>query len=391
MARICMLAFTQYLSDSRVRREAEALTGRGDEVDFIGLIEPLHDNVRICNGVRIYPISVVRYRGKSILAYLFKYLNFFVKAFFLIAYLFHKRRYEIVQVHTMPDFMAFAALIPRMLGAKIILDVHELMPELYMSKFGLSEHHFLIRFVTLIERLSIAFAHKAIAVHVPHRDALVRHGSPKDKFSVLLNLPDPAIFSRSENRRHNVDGKFRLVYHGTISPRHGLEVAFRAIGLAKKHIPGLEFYVIGEGDDREQLLERLDELELNDCIKFSRGRVPLKKLPALIEQADLGIVPISYDPFTKYMLPVKLMEYLKLGIPVVVARTRTIETYFDDTMVRYFGPGNAKELANHIVDLYKNEHKRELLVSNSERFNRAFSWNDQKETYYSLIDSLVLQ
>jgi glycosyltransferase involved in cell wall biosynthesis len=371
-----------------VRREAEALTGRGDEVDFICLHEPLDDTVRVCNGVRIYPISVVRYRGKSILVYLFKYLIFFVQAFFLIAHLFHKRRYEIVQVHTMPDFMAFAALVPRMLGAKIILDVHDLMPELYMSKFGLSENHPLIRFITIIERLSIAFAHKAIAVHVPHRDALVRHGNPKEKFIVVLNLPDAVIFSRSENLRYKRDGKLRLVYHGTISRRHGIDVAFRAIALAKNQVQNIEFSVIGDGDDRQRLIALASEMGLSDHIRFSHGRVPLDELPARIKRADLGIVSILYDPFTRYMLPVKLMEYLRLGIPVIVSRTKTIETYFDDTMVRYFEPGNAKELANHIVDLYKNRHKRESLVSNAERFNRKFTWESQKAIYYDLMDSL---
>jgi glycosyltransferase involved in cell wall biosynthesis len=383
-----MLAYTHYRFDGRVRREAEALTRRGDKVDFICLRENSQETIRVYNGVNFFPLSVQKYRGNSTGIYLLTYFSFFVRAFFLLTFLQLRRRYDIVQVHTMPDFLVFAALVPKLLGAKIILDMHDLMPELYISKFGVNVNHALIKLITWCERRSVAFAQKAIAVHIPHRDVLVRHGTPKEKFTILLNLPDSKIFSRARNTQRVADGKFRLFYHGTIAKRHGIDVAIRAVALAKKHIANIEFSIIGDGDDRERLVRIVDEMGLSDCVKFSDGPVPLQELPFHIKQADIGIVPILRDSFTRYQLPVKLLEYVGLGIPVISSRTETLEFYFDETMSRYFQPGDEVELASHIVDLYNNPQKREYLISNAERFNKEFSWESQTAVYYDLIDSL---
>ena len=388
MAKICMVAFSYYATDSRTSRQSEALIQRGDEVDVVCLKEAEEWMMRNDDGVNFFPISIKKYRGDSHVVYLIKYFSFFVLTFFLLTFLYFKKRYDIFQVHTLPDFLVFAALVPKLFGAKIILDVHELMPELYASKFGLSERHPLIKFITWVERRSIDFADKAIAVHLPHRDILVKHGSPLKKFSISLNLPDPQIFSRTKNSTRQVDGIFRLIYHGTIARRHGLEVAFRALRAAREELPAFEFHVMGDGDDLERLIGLVKDLELVDCVKFA-GRVPLKEIPSRIMQAHLGIVPILYDAFTRYMLPVKLMEYVRLGIPVIASRTETMEVYFDETMVRYFQPGNERELALHIVDLYQNPQKRDLLARNAEKFNNQFSWESQKKEYYDLMDSLL--
>ena len=383
-----MIAFTHYSIDSRVRREAEALVSRGDEVDCICCHEEALKKKRNLNGVRLFQLPVTKYRGGSTVSYLFSYLSFFVQAAFLVTFLQFKKKYHIVQVHTMPDFLVFATLIPKALGAKIILDVHDLMPELYMSKFEVNEKHLLTKFIKWIEQRSIAFAHEAIAVHIPHRDILVKHGNPKEKFTIVLNLADPKVFGRVENIQRITDGKFRLIYHGTIAKRHGLDIAIRAVALAKKNIHNIEFSIIGAGDDCERLIGIVDEMGLENCVRLTNGSVLLEEIPQRIMQADVAIVPVLRDPFTRYQLPVKVLEYIWLGIPVISSRSDTLEFYFDKKMIRYFNPGDESELANHILDLHDNPEKREHLVANAKRFNEKFSWDSQKIAYYKLIDSL---
>jgi glycosyltransferase involved in cell wall biosynthesis len=386
MAAICMIAYTFYASDPRVRREAEALVARGDTVDFICLKEE-NSEQRDYHGVRLYPISAGRYRGSRTLVYLLKYASFFLRTFFFVSYLFWKKRYDIVQVHTMPDFLVFAAAVPKLFGAKIVLDVHDLMPELYICKFKLDWRHPVIRLITWVERRSIAFAHRAIAVHAAHRDALVSHGNPLKKFSILLNLPDPRVF-QSEGSAERADGKFRLVYHGTVARRHGLEIGLKAIKLVKDKIPELEFLVIGEGDDLDRIKSLAGEMRLNSSVKFL-GRMGVEKLPKHLRQVDVGLVPILYDEFTRYMLPLKLLEYVGMEIPVIVSRTETIEEYFDDTMVRFIKPGDENELAEAILDLYRDPRLRSRLVSNAARFNAQYNWDEHKKVYFDLVDSLL--
>jgi glycosyltransferase involved in cell wall biosynthesis len=391
MARVCMVAYAPYPVDTRIRREAEALADRGDEVDVICLKEKGRENTQTFNGVRSFQLPIDKYRGSSAARYLLQYTLFFLAASLRLTSRHLKQRYQVIQVHTMPDFMVFVALVPRLLGAKVVLDVHDLMPELYQTKFSLRESHWLIRFITWMERRSIGFAHRAIAVHRPHLDALSNHGNSAEKFIILPNLPDPRIFSKQARSDTQHDGKFVLIYHGTVTRRHGLRVALRAVSQVKKEIKGLRFWIFGVGEDLPHLNSLARELDLSDCVYISEGMIPIDELIPVILEADVGIVPILNDEFTKYMLPTKLLEYVALGIPVICSRTETIEAYFDDSMIQYVESGNADDLAQKVLDLYRNPSKRKTLASNADRFNRDYNWEVVKQRYYQLIDDLSRQ
>jgi glycosyltransferase involved in cell wall biosynthesis len=384
-----MVAYTHYPTDSRVRREAESLVGRGDTVDFLCLGTEDNKDSELYNGVRLIKIKINRYRGSNALMYITSYMQFFLVSAVMLIKLQLKNRYQVIQIHTMPDFMVFVAIIPKLLGAKVLLDVHDLMPELYQSKFGFTDKHLLIRIIKWIERLSIGFADRAIAVHVPHLEALCSHGNSPEKFSVLLNLPDLKIFTERENCQLKGDSDFELIYHGTISERHGLEIVIRAVATVRGKIQGLKLKVIGDGDDVSRLIKLVNELELQECVQISKGMIPLEELVPKIQMADVGVVPILFDDFTKYMLPVKLLEYVALMKPVICSRTETIQSYFDDSMVQYFTPGSVDELAECIYSLYKDADRRNYLSANANKFNREYNWVSQKQTYYQLIDSLV--
>ncbi len=388
MRRICMVAYADYVLDTRIRREAESLVDRGDYVDVIGLADKGRRKPSTLNGVHQIQLPIPRYRGSNPGLYMASYLLFFLLASLWLIYLHWKNRYQVIQVHTMPDFMVFVAVIPKLLGAKVVLDVHDLMPELYRSKFKLAKTHWLIRWITWLEQCSIGFADRAIAVHLPHLEALVAHGNPAGKFTVLLNLPDPKIFGQARPAVKAQNGPFKLLYHGTVSKRHGLHIALEAISRLHGEIPGLSLYVAGEGDALPSLVNLAKELGLGDCVTFSQRLVPIEQLLPTLLEADVGIVPILNDEFTRYMLPVKLLEYVALNKLVICARTKTIETYFDDSTIQYFEAGNAADLAGKIRLLYRDPSLRARLRANTDRFNREHSWGHQKQVYYRLIDSL---
>ena len=387
MARVCMIGFTHYRTDPRVRREAEALVQRGDTVDVICIREVKRGEKRSVDGVSLYEVWTWRYRGSNPIMYFAQYLIFFTVASLRSAWLHLKRRYDVVEVHTMPDFLVFTAAIPKLFGAKVLLDVHDLFPELYQSKFGLARSHWFIRLLTWIERRSVSFADRAIAVHEPHLEVLARHGNPKDKFDVLLNVADPRWFS-PRTTEPAPGAPFKLVYHGTIARRHGLDVAVRAVNLARSEIDRMEFAIIGVGDDVPRIERLVAELGLEDVVTL-KAVVPLETLVPLVVDAHVGVVPIRYDDFTKYMLPLKLLEYVALGIPVVCSDTETIRAYFDDGMLAFFRPGDERDLAARLVELYHHPERRRALGERANTFNERFSWDSQKLKYYESIDSLA--
>lgn len=389
MARVLMIAFTHYAWDNRVRREAEALADRGDEVEVISLKQVGDEFVQRFNGVKVFQVPIRQYHGSSTFMYLGHYALFMCIAA-LMSLLFHLRRpYHVVQVHTLPDFIVVTAVIPKLLGAGLVIDVHDLVPELYQSKFGISRSHLIYRLNVLIERLSIGFADRAIAVHRPHLEALMEHGNPKEKFITLLNLPDPRVFSVTCRVQADKGPGLRLIYHGTVSKRHGLETAVRAMHELRHEIEGLELRIVGDGDVIHNLIELANELNLAESVRVRKGFVRMEELIPTILGADIGIVPILLDDFTKYMLPAKLLEYVTLGLPVICSRTQTIEAYFDDSMVQYFRPGDVEDLANQIRHLHQSPERRQSMVANAGRFNEEYSWARQKLEYYRLIDSVI--
>jgi glycosyltransferase involved in cell wall biosynthesis len=385
-----MLAYTHYLSDPRVRREAEALADRGYHVDFLCLRGEGEQATQEVNGVQVIRLPQNRYRGHSLWAYVAGYFHFFVLSFLRLTWLQFRKGYALIQVHTMPDFMVFTAVIPKIMGSKIVLDIHDLMPELYCTKFGLTEDHPMIKIITLLERMSARFAHRVIAVHRPQARQLVKHGIPQWKIQTIMNAVDEKIFRSAEktrrpNRRADT---FTLMYHGTLVKRYGVDVAIRAVRLAKERIPRLRFLIYGEGDDLDGLEALAEELNLSKTVIFSRKFLPLERIPPALAQADVGLVP-NRDTGRDNVLPTKLMEYVTMGIPAIVSRTDTVETYFDDTMVRFVRPGDEGQLTEAIVELYHHPEKARQIAQNAYRYNEQYGWARQRAAYYTFIDSLL--
>ena len=385
MKKICMVAYTNYLSDARPRREAETLVRRGDRVDVIAVGEKDRPSTEIVQGIRVFRVKQLRYRGNSGLHYILAYLRFLCAATTKLVRLFHKDHYDIIYVHTMPDSIVLVALIPKLLGAKVVLNIHDMMPELCMSKFGISEKHPLVRLMAFQEQMSIRLADKVICVHHPHRDVLCRRGAPLEKITVLPNVPDPLIFRQSASAPQ-ADGRFRIVYHGTIAKRLGLDIGVRAFAKALASCPGALLEIYGDGDAADDLVAQIKASGVEDKIYFSKKIFSVESIAAKIQGAAVGLIPNRRDVATDYMLPVKLLEYVHLGIPVIVPRLLAIQYYFSTDQVEYYEPGNVDELAECICRLYADPEKRMQLARNGADFAKKFHWDSLKEDLYSVVD-----
>ena len=344
---------------------------------------------RSIDGVTLYPVGHLRRDVRlGFVAYLQRDLTFLARAALEAFRLHRHRRYDVVQVHTMPDYLVFAALFPKLMGAKVLLDVHDLVPELYASKFGGKESSLIVRMTRFAERRSIAFADHALAVHEPHLDVLVGHGNPRGKFTIVMNVPDQARFRRLPERS-TPPAAFTLIYHGTVSSRHGLASAVRALVLARRSHDDIRLEVVGDGDGIGELRSLVEQLELAEAVTVTEGRFPPEELQPLFERASAGIVPITDDVFARFMLPTKLLEYVALGLPVISSRTQTIQAYFDDTMVSFVEPGDEADLSEKILELRRDAERRVQLVAAADAFLAQHSWSRERERYFAVIDSLV--
>jgi glycosyltransferase involved in cell wall biosynthesis len=330
-----------------------------------------------------------RYRGASRSSYVGSYLRFFAMVSRRTLQLSREAPYDVVVVCTMPDAAVLCALPARFFGSRIVLDIHDTMPELYQEKFNGRRGAIGARLLMLGERWSARCADTVLAVHEPHRARLVSAGLPGDKIHVVMNAPDGEIFRPTE--RYYANGKnapFNLVCHGTLTRRLGLDLAIEALALVHPRIPAATLTVIGAGDFLDQARALTNRLGLNDCVRFE-GLVPIDRLPALLSHADVGLVPNRPNSATHLMLPVKLLDYAALGIPTIAARLSTIEHYFGDDAVRYFDAGQSAQLAAAIEELYRNPERRAALAANAQRVVERIGWPAQRVEYYRVIDALL--
>ena len=167
-----------------------------------------------------------------------------------------------------------------------------------------------------------------------------------------------------------------------------MDIAIKAVSLLKDKIPGLEFLIVGMGDDTIRLEKLVEQLKLQPYVKF-HPPILFKELVPIILESHLGVIPIIEDEFTVYTIPTKLFDYVALGIPTVISRLKSVESYFNDDMVCFFKSSEVDELANIMYDLYIDEDKRNLLAKNANKFNQLYNWDKQKQVYYKMIDSLI--
>jgi len=377
--------------ETRVERESLALVANGYEVDLICLQDEGEPAVEVVDGVNVYRLPVTRRDNreeKGSVRQLSEYMAFFFRALAKLAILQPRRRYAAVQLHNLPDFLVFAALVPKLMGSRVILDLHDLMPEFYAGRFKKDLNSLPARLLRLQERLSCMFADQVITVTELWRQTLIGRGVPAEKITVVMNVADEKIFQRSLLKPAQSNGHFNLFYHGSIVERYGIDLIIHAIEQLCQEIPEIHLTIHGGGEYQDELMALARNLGVEEHVSFSNQFVPTSELPQLIGRAHIGVVPYRQDVFTDGILPTKMMEYMALGIPVIAARTSAIAAYFDDDMVQFFKPEDVNDLAHCIRLLYRDRARLAQLAQNSDKFNQRYNWTMVSANYLELVDRI---
>lgn len=390
MKHICMVAYTYYLHDPRVRREAEAIAHQGLRVDCFCLRAKGQPKFEEVSGVNSYALPLSKYRGTSRLMYALAYLQFFVLSFFVVTTYYLKRRYHVIQYHTLPDFIVFSGVIPKMFGAKLILDMHEIMPEFYMSKFRVGRSHPLIKILKLVEKVSVRFADAVIVINEPIKRLLTQRCKSKSDITVVMNCADDRLFSSNRVPRPVQSDGLMLMYHGTLTPLYGLGLAIQAVAQLKDRVPHLKFRIFGNESEADDLKKLAESLGVSRNVIFM-GCVPREEIPTYIEQADVGILPTIRDVFIDLSFSNKLAEYVCMKKPVVATRLDSTLEYFPEDSISYFESRNVSELASRIFELYVNPQKRLLQANTAFQHYQKIQWEIMRKRYLELIDALIHQ
>jgi len=388
------ITFDWYPFDPLVRRLAEAATDGGSSVDVICLRQPDEKRAEVYNGVHIYRMPMNRGFGQSLPATILSWCWFLLLAGATITRLHFKQAYDVIHVHNMPDFLVFAALIPRLLGVKVILDVQDVSPELMAAKAKGRKRRLVTTLAIWQERASTAFAHHVVTVGRPFEELLLQRGVPREKLSVILNSADPKLFPPSYRNRERASEEFPtgerpliLMYHGTLAQRNGLDTAIRAMALALRTVPHLRLDIKGRGEHLPFLRQLAQELGIAEHVVFS-GPCPTEEIVDFVVHGDIGIIPYRSDGFMDLVLPTKAYEFAWMHRPMIASNTPSIRSMFRPQSLVLCDPTKPEDFAAAIIDLYQHPEKRTRMIAQAAADYTPYRWEIMAERYIQLLVSL---
>jgi glycosyltransferase involved in cell wall biosynthesis len=383
--RVCMVAYTIYETDNRVMRYAETLAARGDHVDVIALRQEGQTSKDVIKGVNVFRIQRRTFQEKTKASYLGKILLFWFRAMVLLTGRQMGSRYDLIHVHSVPDFLVFVAWLPKFMGCRIILDIHDVLPEFYASKFQSGPHSLVFKVLLWVEHASAAFADHVIVSNGIWREKLVSRCVGADKCTAILNFPDRSIFrGQGKTRAGDI---FIILYPGTLNWHQGVDIAIRAFALIKDEAPKAEFHIYGVGRTKDSLIDLTRQLGLQEQVLF-RDPLPLREIAAVMENADLGVVPKRSDSFGNEAFSTKILEFMAVRVPVVVSDTKIDRYYFDESMVKFFRNNDENDLARSMLLMMQRPEVRQNLVQNAWEFVTHNDWNTNSIKYLTLVDRL---
>jgi glycosyltransferase involved in cell wall biosynthesis len=316
------------------------------------------------------------------------YLEFFFRCLLKITWLQLEKRYRVVHVNNMPDFFVFCALLPKMMGAKVILDIHDPMPNTFASKFQKEENGLPYKLLLWEQQISASFADQVITVHDPIKDHVLvkQHQMSSASIKVIANFADDELFTpRSPSQ---IDGRLRLAFHGTILERYGLRDAMHALA-GMQHQDQITVKIIGEGDFSVQLNQLIESLRLSQVVRFDNRMYPVEEIPRMLADCNLGLVPMEISSITKYALPLKLLEYLSMGIPSITVRNTAVDYYFGEDDCLFYEPGNVESLRTLLDRLAVSPELLRRYQQRAVVLREKFVWSREKQKYIALLNELA--
>jgi glycosyltransferase involved in cell wall biosynthesis len=302
--------------DRRVWQECRALTAAGYEVSVICPQGASQDRepFALIDGVSIHRYPLTAVTGGA-LDYLREYPAAIWRSWRLARRL---GRFDVVHICNPPDLLFLVALPLKLRGARVIFDQHDLVPELYESRFGRGRD-LLYRAVVALERLTYKLADVVLATNDSYRSAALQRGrKAPERVFVVRSAPDLSRFAGGVADPALKRGKQHLLcYLGVMGPQDGVDYALRALAALRDLRPDDWHAVfVGGGDCFDEMRELASSLGLDDRVTFT-GRIPDAELLANLSTADVALSPDPHNPLNDVSTMNKVLEYMACGLPIV--------------------------------------------------------------------------
>ena len=379
-----MVSYSFYEYDTRVKRYAETLSRRGYKVDFFCLRPDGSKNKEIINGVKINRVRKRNFNEKNKYEYLIKLGLFFLTVLFRLS---TKPSYKIIHINSVPDWLVFTAVFQKIFGAKIILDIHDLTPELYLSKFKTNKESFYYKALLSLEAWSIKFSDHVIIGNPLWREKLINRGAPPEKCTALINYPPRDLGTNYRNNRKSPT--FDFVYPGTLNYHQGVDLAVKAFEKFSKGKDGnIRFKIYGRGPELTNIIKLIKDRNLEGVVEYL-GYYPSEEALKFMAHATVGVVSKRANVFSDEAFSSKIIEFMGLGVPVIVPKTTIDSFFFSVDEVEFFKPNDVESLSYAMERLYISQERRKQLGQNGWKWFKKNNWEVKQSIYTDIVERLV--
>lgn len=387
--RVAVVAYTEYPWDPRVRREAETLASDGYAVHVIALRPRSGPSPSHLGGVHLHEVPLGSRRGGR-LRYAYQYGLFLVLSTVLLVRLHLRRRFELVHVHSLPDFQVLCALPLKVSRVPVILDLHEAMPEIIAARFRTSTQALLPRIAAFLEGCSVRFADHVIAANDGIRSAVVGRGLPAARITAVYNasdFPPGGVDPVGLRQRLGLPDGRLLVHAGGINPERDLETLLRAMAQLPADADAC-LVIAGDGESAYTgaLKTLAATLGIGDRVRFV-GRLPIEEARALMTLSEIGLITLEANPLTELAWPSRIPEFAALGKPLIVPRLSFLQSVLENG-AQYYAPGDAGSLAREIGGALTEPEKTARAAEKAGEICRRFEWRQMRRVLLGVYHAL---
>ncbi len=377
--------------DRRVWQEARALRDAGWHVVVVCPRGEVYDvdEHEILDGIEIHRYRSSPEQAGRTFSYLREYGTAFRRMRQLARALHAEAPFDVVHACNPPDFLLHAARSLRRSGCAFVFDHHDLVPELYQSRFG--GRGVLHAAVRALERSAFRLADVVISTNESYRTVALERGGkdPRDVF-VVRSAPDSDVFAAvAPNEALRRGKRHLLAYLGVMAPQDGVDHALRALAHLRRTRDDWHAVFVGSGDASADLHRLTEESGLDDVVEFT-GRLLDRDIVDIFSTADICLVPDPKSPLNEISSMNKVVEYMALGRPIVAFDLHETRVTAASAAV-YARPNDDADFADCIAALLDDPGRRaEMGVAARERFVSRLSWESSRSQLVAAYDRALL-
>jgi len=282
-------------------------------------------------------------------------------------------RYDLVLISS-PPFVAscMGSWAAKIRGTPYIFDVRDEYPEVFISAGLISEKSMIGRMLLLIEKLAYRNALIVTTVTEGICKRIDEKLKTQNRAVLLRNGFDGDLFMPSAEK----EKMFSIIFHGNIGKFQDPELILKIARKAHAENLAIQFNVIGWGNNDDMLKK-----EIPPNVRYL-GKVDYNKIPALISKAHLGISFRSDDLISKNSFPVKIYEYIGVGLPVMVTPRSEAGDFVEKNQMGFqFDPDDMDGIFNKIQSLHADHSKLSVLAQHVVSIRSDFSRQSLSEKF----------